>query len=47
MVPECANSDMKSIISDVLQQLYSDFGFTEDVKSLYTTVSIFNEETSE
>lgn len=47
MVPECAESDMKSIISDITKQLYYDFGFTSNPDDLYTTVQNFNEETSE
>lgn len=47
MVPECAESDMKSIISDITNQLYSDFGFTSNPDNLYTEVQKFNKETSE
>lgn len=47
IVPECAKSEMKSIISDVTQKLYEDFGITENPESLYNYVQQFNPETSE
>lgn len=47
MVSEVSESDMKAEISEILLQLYADFGFSESPESLYEEVRLFNEETSE
>lgn len=47
MVPEVAESDIKAEISEILQSLYSEFGFNENPESLYVRVRKLNPETSE
>lgn len=48
LIPEyIADSTFKSIFSDILATLYYQFGFSEDVNSLYENSSSFNKETGE
>lgn len=41
------DQEERSLISSILQTLYTSFGFTEDPESLYEKGSFFNEETGE
>lgn len=47
MFPGGIDSVLKSELSDILLNMYQDFGFTKDVESLYTNETKFNSETGQ
>ena len=41
------SSNLKSVVSQLIQKLYYDFGITKDASSLYLAETVYNEETNE